>query len=160
MNQGTLDFSKEPKNLTAEQQAVWDIIKQRPGRDNALSAGEIGSMAGFPEDIKSHYRLVRRIIRELVVDHYLNIGSSPSGFFMIANEDEMDDCYRSLRSMGLKILQKAARIKKVSLHKFLGQLSMEIEQEEEKKSEAGNPVNILGGATADVTSNQDQPTNI
>jgi hypothetical protein len=48
--------------------------------------------------------------------------------------------------MGLKILQKAARIKKVSLHKFLGQLSMEIEQEEEKKS------NEVG--------NLDQPTNI
>ena len=146
MNQGTLDFSQEPKNLNAEQQLVWDIIKQRPGRDNALSAREIESMAGLPDDAKGRWRHVRRIIRELVINHYLNIGSCPSGFFMVSTEEEMDNCYRSLRSLGLKILQRASRIKKVSLHKFLGQLSMEIEQEEEKESnEAGN---------------LDQPTNI
>jgi len=74
---------------------------------------------------------LRERVRHLIIEHGFCIGSSTGGknklpgYYLITEEEEIESVYNSLRRRGIKILQRAAKLKKISLEEVFGQGVME-----------------------------------
>lgn len=130
--QPQFDFEKSPHppftkggrggitdDLTHEERHILSLLQR--GRDNALSVPFLASMTGI-----SQVQL-RATVRHLITHHGYCIGSStggtnkPPGYYFITEENEIETVYNSLRRRGIKILVRAARLKKISIVEVFGQ---------------------------------------
>jgi len=105
--------------MTHEEQHILSLLRR--GRENALSVPFLASMVGM-----SGVRL-RTIVRHLIIEHRVGIGSHTGGkeklpgYFLLAKEKEIDAVYKSLSKRGIRILQRAAELKKISLEEVFHQ---------------------------------------
>lgn len=115
MTQMSMDFNI-PNGLNPDEISVLRLIQ--PGRANAISKDTIAAATGI------HWRQVQEIIEHLIHEHDCNIGSSsgrPFGYYIITDPEEIDEVYNSLRRRGIKILCRAAKLKRISLEDVFGQ---------------------------------------
>jgi len=113
--------------LAPDEQAVYSLL--RTGRDNAISVKDITAETGM-SDVA-----VRQIVRHLIMEHGILIGSSvsdPPGYYIPESIDEAVAATRSLRHGGIMILMRAARLQKSSVRLVFGQGLFEIEESDGK----------------------------
>lgn len=109
-------------DLTYEEQLLLAMLK--PGKDNASGVKFLASMMKLSE-----YEL-REKVRHLIMVHKVCIGSNTSkcpGYYFITEPEELDKNYVSLRRRGIKILMRAAELKKISLDEVFNQARMEFD---------------------------------
>lgn len=71
----------------AQLNRIKEILEAHVGRENQISAGEIGPEIGINEDA-THVQ-VRNLIREAIEKLRLPIGGSNRGYYLIKDEDEL-----------------------------------------------------------------------
>lgn len=72
---------------------------------------------------------VRETIRHLIMQHNIPIASVtsfPNGFYIIDTPEEVQVTTKSLRNRGIKILQRAAKLQKISLEQVFDQGKLEL----------------------------------
>lgn len=90
----------------------------RNGKKNAQSVRFLSSM------LKMEEVTLRVKIRHLIMDHKICIGSNTGkypGYYLITEEDEIDCVYQSLRRRGIRILMRAAKLRRISLEEVFHQ---------------------------------------
>lgn len=105
-----------PQELTKEESLVLSLIQ--PGRGNARQVNAIAEATGI------HWRIVQKIVRRLIDDHGVCIGSTsgvPAGYYLITDPAEIENVYHSLRHRGIQILMRAGKLKKISVSEVFGQ---------------------------------------
>jgi predicted ArsR family transcriptional regulator len=110
--------------MDSESQQVLGLIRVRHGRQQAITVDSIAESAGIPS------RTVRDIVKHLIENHHIMIGSSlgrPAGYFMIATKEEAEQNERTLRKLGISILVHAAVLKRLSVKEYIRRLQEEIE---------------------------------
>jgi len=103
-------------SLTFEESLLLGFLRQ--GRQNAQGVKFLASM------MKTSEVDLRDRVRHLIMEHGVCIGSNTSknpGYYLITEEDEIDCVYQSLRRRGIKILMRAAKLRRISLEEVFGQ---------------------------------------
>jgi len=97
--------------MTGREQAVWDVLRYRHGRDAAISRRDLAEASGVPD------RKLRDIIHALVVDHRKRIVSdySGGGYYIPASQAEVEDHLRVLECHAKSILHRMAVLKRTSV---------------------------------------------
>jgi hypothetical protein len=109
-------------DLTYEETLLLGFLRQ--GKDNARGVKFLASMMKMSEVE------LRGMVRHLIMEHKFCIGSNTNkcpGYYIISQPDELDKNYVSLRRRGIKILMRAAEIKRISLEEVFQQGRMEFE---------------------------------
>jgi len=126
--QGQLNL--DGPQLTVEQRAVWDCIRDRRGKGNEILGTEISRMTGI------EYTTVRAMIAHLITKHGKLIGSNGNGYFIPVTPAEIAAVTKSLRHRGIMILVRAAQLQKTSLVAIFNQTLLEYEYEKEETTNA------------------------
>ena len=109
--------------MNQEELAVWQIIETHRGKAQAISYGRLAWVTGLPE------RKVRQIVHDLILAHRKPICASYDhkcgGYYMPQTAAEIRETVEKLRKHGISILSHAAALSKMSLPKYLGQLSLQ-----------------------------------
>lgn len=123
--------------MNRQEHIIFRYINSCPGKELAIPVPILTRRVNYTlreEGFLSESR-VRQIVRDLIVKHGELIGSiagagslnhSP-GYYMITDEAEVKEVVKSLKERALKILQRGAKIEKVGLREFIGQLKLELE---------------------------------
>jgi len=119
-----IDFEgKGPDGFTKEELLIMEYLEH--GRGNARPMPYLAERAGIPT------RTLQSIIHHLIVDHKKPIGSTskqPAGYYLVSNEDELDEALVNLRNRAMSTLHRMASLKRVSFDELLGQLRIEDEE--------------------------------
>lgn len=122
------------RQLSHEEQLIAGIIAEARGRARAVQVKELARRTGIDE------RRVREIVKQLIEDHCLPIGSTsglPGGYYMITDARELRQVRRSLVHRAVSILNRARTYDKAGwVKEMAGQLALKLEEEE---SEGGCP---------------------
>lgn len=111
---------------------VLTILAGHIGSHNAIGMGELYEEVfgeGWEHRINDT-RALRRLVTELRADGVpvCSVASQSSGgYYLAAAGSELTDYLRRAEMRALKILKRNARIKKVSLPEYLGQLRLNME---------------------------------
>ena len=111
-----LHIEYEAEGLTREERLIISALQA--GRENARAVPLLAALVGVD------HRRLRAIVKHLIEEHGYCIGSTtrkPPGYYMIHDPQELADVYKKLRSRGLSILNRAAKIKKTSVKDVFGQ---------------------------------------
>lgn len=111
-------FKPDPE-LTTEERAVWDCIKDRKGKGNEILGTVIARRTGMD------YRTVRAVIADLMNRKGRLIGSNSRGYYVPVTKEEVYEVTKSLRHRGIMILVRAARLMGNSLEDVFHQGRME-----------------------------------
>jgi hypothetical protein len=125
-----MQLNLDGPQLTVEQRAVWDCIRDHRGKGNEILGTEISRMTGID------YTSVRAIIAHLINKHGKLIGSNGSGYFIPVTPAEIAAVTKSLRHRGIMILVRAAQLQKTSLVAIFNQTLLEYEYENEETTNA------------------------
>ena len=110
-------------SMDSESQFVLSLIRKRIGRARAISVADISEITEIPQ------RTVRDIVKQLIECHHIRIGSAlgrPSGYYIIETNEEAEQNEKTLRSLGISILTRAAVLKKLSIKEYIGQIQGEL----------------------------------
>ena len=114
-------------DMTPAEQAVWCALQRHLGRAQAVTVEQLAATTGLSD------RRVRRAVKALVEVHRIAIASSPhrpAGYCLPLTAEDVLETYRSLRGRALSILHRAAVLRRQSLPALLGQLALEIAEQE------------------------------
>ncbi|TAN40777.1 MAG: hypothetical protein EPN22_16905 [Nitrospirae bacterium] len=107
--------------LTARERLILSLIPT--GKKNARLVGTIA------EQSLLHWREVQQVVETLIHKHDYCIGSSsgkPCGYYIITDEQELETVYQSLRRRGIKILQRASKLKRIAIEDVFQQGRLEV----------------------------------
>jgi hypothetical protein len=114
------------ENLTPLEATIIRILEGHKGLENSVSKKDL------VDRVNQHWplfpvneRTIRLIIKHLIEFHGQWIGSSPKGYFMVQNDQELLGVCKYYRGYALSALHIEAKLRKISLPALLGQLSME-----------------------------------
>ena len=113
----------DPLSMDSDMQHVLGLIRGRVGKASAISVAKLSSITSIPP------RTVRSIVKDLIEEHYIRIGSSlgnPAGYYMIKTEEEAEQNERTLRRLGISILKRAAVLKKLTVKEYMKGLQEEM----------------------------------
>ena len=108
--------------MTNEERAIYRLL--RSGRASAISVKALEEETGFPD------KMVRQIVRDLIMDRGVLIGSSvgdPPGYFIPETAEEAITATRTLRHRGIMILMRAAKLQRCSVELVFNQARIEFE---------------------------------
>ncbi|HPL62950.1 MAG TPA: hypothetical protein PK587_04200 [Syntrophales bacterium] len=111
--------------FTREEEAVYSLL--RTGRNNAILVRKIAAETGMSGVA------VRKIIRRLIMEHCILIGSAvsdPPGYFIPETPDEAIAATKTLRHRGIMILMRAAKLQRCSIELVFNQARLEFEDTE------------------------------
>ncbi len=126
------------KYLTHTLERLLGILRSHPGKNNAISmidlyeefSGEVVERDEHhqpTENVATLSRAMRNLINELIFVHSIPIMSSTSaGYWIVTDKDELQQVYHELMSRGLSSLQKAAKLKQISLVDAVQQLALDL----------------------------------
>lgn len=115
--------SPSGQGLSREEDAVYGRL--RSGRNNAVSVKALEGATGMG-DVE-----IRQIIRRLIMEHGLLIGSSvsdPPGYYIPETAEEAITATKSLRHRGIMILMRAAKLQRCSVELVFNQARLELEE--------------------------------
>lgn len=91
--------------LSHDQGVVLSVLRGRQGRDQAISVHDVAIRAGLSS------RRTQEVVKELVEDHGVPIGSTSSstrpGWYLVVSEDERQANFVSLQERALSIMKRA-----------------------------------------------------
>lgn len=109
-------------DLAGDEARVLAALKLRRGRERAIVSRELAAEAGVDQ------RRLRTILRHLVLDHLVPIGSAtgePAGYYVITSEDERQRVRDGLFGRALRVLQRARAFDRAGIaDRLVGQLRM------------------------------------
>ncbi len=73
----------------ARTQKIKEILEKHQGKNNQISAGEIGRQIGIDEDA-THVQ-VRGLILQTIEQFNLPVAGGSRGYYLISNKNELDD---------------------------------------------------------------------
>lgn len=132
----------EQTRLRPELRKLLDILRRHPGRAKAIrmidlyeewSGREVErNDEGRPiEDVATLSRHMRSLIDELREVHQIPVMSgSAYGYWIVTDQRELDDVHHEFTSRGLKSLQTAARLRRISLVDAVQQLALELQDDD------------------------------
>jgi ribosomal protein S25 len=91
------------------------------GKENAITQWEIAEKTGI------NARRVRQMIRELIEQHGVCIGSTPhqpAGYYLCQTKEELDENYNRLIKQAKKIMSRAVVFQKEPSAEIRGQLEL------------------------------------
>ena len=97
--------------MTETEIIILEIIEKRVGKRNAISRKKLRSKSRISD------RKIRQAIHDLVTAHKKMICSDyiTGGYYIPANQAELDEAYNRVRSHALHILERASVIHKFDL---------------------------------------------
>ncbi len=117
-------FEQDLTGLDPDEAAVWRVIRERRGRESAVSARALSEATGL-RDVE-----IRHAVRALIMERGRLIASAvskPAGFYIASTPEEIKEATRSLRHRGVSILARAARLQKLSIEEIFRQTVMEFD---------------------------------
>ena len=106
---------------------VESLLRQHEGRSEAITSGEINEYMDMHEGHDTN-PVIRDVVRELTFTGRLPVASSNSGYFVPANEAEVDRYVKDMRSRADAIqaraeqMERAAENEGIKRKKFLRRL--------------------------------------
>jgi len=128
----------DTRSMPAETARLYALLHAHTGRPNAIGMADLYEQwtgDKLPRDACGHVaadvptlsRLMRRLIDDLRDIHGVPVMSSARyGYWIVANETELEEVCREFRARGLKSLTTAARLKKISLADELQQAELDL----------------------------------
>lgn len=132
------------ENLNNLEIQILQILEEHRGRGNEISRKDLvdlinnnnqssvgavhepplyGAIHELPlQGRKYHEREIRRIIKHLVTQHGIAIGSCYWGYFLAETPAEIEEVCKYYDSYGLSSLLVSAKLRKIEMADFLGQL--------------------------------------
>ena len=105
--------------LQEAEEMVKIVVGKHIGHEHGISAFNLAAQVGINQ------RQARDLVAHLVEDHGLNIGSHPAyGFFTIESKKDLELATRHLKSRGVKILQRLAKLEKLTVPEVAHQLAL------------------------------------
>jgi len=121
-------FPKE--HFNREERVVFNEISNHRGREFAISVPTLTRCVHIRLGESIAEIKVRKIVRELRVNHGIPIGSVtdyPPGYYIITDKNELKKAVKSQRKRGLSILKMASKLESNGRKYFFGQLELELE---------------------------------
>ena len=75
---------------------IKEILEKNRGKNNQISAGEIGRRIGIDEDA-THVQ-VRGLILQTIQQYKLPVAGGNRGYYLISNREELDEYFNSIDS--------------------------------------------------------------
>lgn len=119
-------FDNQKSKMTPQEVKVFDVLFDRPGgRKSALHVERISHYTGLADV------MVREAVNRIITAHHIPICSSPAeGYWIPDGAEDIEECYRSLMSRALRIMERAACIKHDSkLREWIGQQKLKLKDE-------------------------------
>ena len=102
-------------------EAVWRSLRQRIGKNHAISTAQIALHTGIsPDRVRSHIKTLR--------DEGVRIGysrSRPTGYFIIHTSEEADECTKTQRHAVVAMIIRECTLRGVSLPAVLSEIQRE-----------------------------------
>ncbi len=129
------------RQMPAETWRLLQLLAKHRGQAHAIGMLELyESWSGetLPRDEKGHAvgdvpslsRSMRKLIDDLrTIWNVPIMSSSHNGYWIVADEAELNEVVGEFRARGLKSLATAARLKRISLADELKQMEMELQKE-------------------------------
>ena len=114
------------------QAKLLEILQRHRGRDNAVK-GRYLARGMFGDALLSpvrRERKLRALVKDAVSQGHPVVGDS-RGYYLAGSQEEVEAVVSTLRKHGLAELTKAARLKRISLKQFVGQLALELDERSE-----------------------------
>lgn len=120
---------RQASAMTPEMERIAKIIYRHQGRTNPVKSVVIAYRTGMDE------RKVRELVKGLVEDHRLPIGSTsskPAGYYIITDPGELRQVRRSLIRRAISILNRAKAYDRAGwVAEMAGQLALKLEGDKE-----------------------------
>lgn len=116
--------------MSPEELAVWSVLQTRVGRAAAIPMADLAAQVGLGT------RTLQSVVKHLVEDHHLPIGSSTGGadgvhgYYRVASPDDLERTVRQLDHRIISTARRKARLVQSTAARVLGQLTMDLEREE------------------------------
>ena len=81
---------------------IITILNNCKGKDKAILSDHIARIFDIDDDPRTNYQ-TRKLIREIIDEGELPIGSCRNGYFLIVSQKELCDCIDSLESRAASI---------------------------------------------------------
>lgn len=95
-----------------KKERIAELLKQKcVGKENAKTTSEIEKILAMHEDDPTNYQL-RKLIKEIILDEELPIGSCSNGYYLIQDRFELDEVLDDLRGRIEGIRQRKRAIQK------------------------------------------------
>jgi|LSQX01.1.fsa_nt_gb predicted DNA-binding transcriptional regulator YafY len=116
--------------MTPTETLVAALVIERRGRNQAVGVAELAGRTGLDD------RTVREIVKHLVEEYGLPIGSSPgdpAGYYLIQENSERMQVRNSLLRRAVSILRRAKAYEKAGwVNSLIGQLELQIAANQEE----------------------------
>ena len=100
------------------------ILESHQGRDEAMSRKALVEQVCDLEGFEVGERKIRIAIKHLIAAHGAAIGSCHNGYFMAQTSDEIEGVCKYFDGYGLSSLFISAKLRKIEMKDFLGQLQL------------------------------------
>ena len=105
---------------------ILHLLEAHQGKEFACSrerlVEKINEGCAPPDQVGE--RKIRATIKHLVTQHGVAIGSGPKGYFMAETAEEIEAVCKYYDGYGLSSLFVSAKLRKIEMRDYLGQLSM------------------------------------
>ena len=93
--------------MNEEQRRIWNYLNQRArGHENCKSSDEIRYELNLESGGPTNEH-IRDLIRDMILNDNCCIGSDNSGYWVIINDEELQDVVTSLRNRANGVLERA-----------------------------------------------------
>lgn len=96
--------------------AIADILKKHKGRANAIHSKKIARKVGIAEHDSAANIRIRAAITEAMFFYALPVGACGAGYFLIANETELNDYLARLSLRAQSIMKRAKAVRRNYWH--------------------------------------------
>ncbi len=108
--------------MTAEEQAVWNVLSMCRGRALAILGPEIETLTEI------RYKHIQKIINDLRCHHAKLIGSGTFGYYLPQTREEMDAVTRYIGDRAIMALYTLSKLKKISIEEICHQARLEYDK--------------------------------
>lgn len=102
------------------------MLKDRKGKDNAISAGRLSENLHFIHNIKIAEVTVRELITELIENDNIMIASCNCGYFIPEKKEEVIEYAESLRGRIIEIYKRFKSIKDMLPGEYFNDIQLDM----------------------------------
>jgi len=93
------------------------FLKRRRGKENAITVADMADKIGMYDDVVTNPR-TRQLIREIIDDLSLPIGSCQQGYYLISNLAEYEEYSQNLFSRAISIQTRRKNLRKAFVEMY------------------------------------------
>lgn len=89
---------------------VKQLLEEHQGKGNSISAGEIEQILGYSTE-DTHAK-GRKLVERCMMEYGIPVGGDTSGYYIITNQAELNECKATLQSRAKKIKDREKLMEK------------------------------------------------